>query len=124
MHHTRAITAAIAASIAILGLSNAHAADPASQPTADAAQPATQGEAVLKTKTRSNQSNDRAAAPAPPKSATDTAETAEVLKSKTKSNQSNDRAAPPPPPPASDPADAPEPAEVLKTKTKSNQSND
>jgi hypothetical protein len=122
MHQTRAIAAAIVASIAVLGLSNAHAADPASQPTADVVQPATQGEAVLKTKTRSNQSNDRAAAPAPPKSATDTAETAEVLKSKTKSNQSNDRAAPPPP--ASDPADAPEPAEVLKTKTKSNQSND
>ena len=121
MHHARAITAAVAC-VSILGLSVARAADPAPQPNASAAQPATQGENVLKTKTRSNQSNDRAAAPVPAKDATDAAGPAEVLKTKTKSNQSNDRAAAPPP--AKDPADGTEPAEVLKTKTKSNQSND
>lgn len=90
MHHAKVFTAAVVASLAILGHSTSQAADPAPQANATAAQPATQGEAVLKTKTRSNQSNDRAAAPAPPKSAADTAETAEVLKTKTKSNQSND----------------------------------
>jgi hypothetical protein len=45
---------------------------------------------VQKNKTRSNQSNDRQAAPAPTKEVADAPPPDEVLKTKTKSNQSND----------------------------------
>ena len=58
------------------------AAEPA---TAEPAAPQAEASAVIKTKTKSNQSNDRAATDTP-----DAEKRAEVLKTKTKSNQSND----------------------------------
>jgi hypothetical protein len=93
MNRAPAITAAIACALASLGSSTAWAADPVSpadaQATAkDDAGPEKPAE-VLKTKTRSNQSNDRAAAP-PAEDQAATEESAAVVKTKTKSNQSND----------------------------------
>lgn len=95
MNRTSAITTAVVMSFSLLGVSAAWAADPAAPAPAEkeVTDPAKPDE-VLKTKTRSNQSNDRAAAPAPaedkdtdPKTAE---QPAELLKTKTKSNQSND----------------------------------
>ena len=74
----------------------AWAADPAEATSAKDAADLKKPDEVLKTKTRSNQSNDRQAATPPAedqvkdKDTTDTEQPAEVLKTKTKSNQSND----------------------------------
>jgi type IV secretory pathway VirB10-like protein len=95
MNLVKAIAAVIVGSSSISGLSASWAADPEDQakvaPTVarDDAEPAQPAE-VLKTKTKSNQSNDRQAAPPPPKETPAANEAAEVLKTKTKSNQSND----------------------------------
>jgi hypothetical protein len=123
----RAITLIIASSLSSLAVSAAWAADPTNAAIAQAsakddATPEQPAE-VLKTKTKSNQSNDRLATPAPTTTTdVDAAPAAGVVKTKTKSNQSNDRAATPVP--GKDTAETAEPAEVVKTKTKSNQSND
>jgi hypothetical protein len=98
MNRTSAITTAVVMSFSLLGGSAAWAADPAEPAPAkqEVTAPAKPDE-LLKTKTKSNQSNDREAAPAPTKDkdtvATDpvtTEQPAELLKTKTKSNQSND----------------------------------
>jgi hypothetical protein len=58
---------------------------------ADAPAAAQDTASVVKTKTKSNQSNDRVAAPASPDKDTPATDVpAEVVKTKTKSNQSND----------------------------------
>ena len=91
MNRVRAIAAMIVILSLVSGVSAAWAADPEDQAKAaptvnrDDAVPAQPAE-VLKTKTRSNLSNDRQASPPPPAAN----EPAEVLKTKTKSNQSND----------------------------------
>lgn len=94
MNRRSAVAAAIACSITSFGLSTSWAADPpasAAAPVAAKDDAGTEKPAeVLKTKTRSNQSNDRAAAPPPAKDETDAEEAAGVVKTKTKSNQSND----------------------------------
>jgi cell division septation protein DedD len=96
MNHARDIAAIIAVFSLTLSSPAAWAADPVEQPRAttppasDDVEPTTPAE-VLKTKTRSNQSNDRQASPPSPKEeATPAEEPDAVLKSKTKSNQSND----------------------------------
>jgi hypothetical protein len=95
MNLFRPIAAAIVISALASGMSAAWATDPEGQAKAapaaapddaDSAQPAE----VLKTKTRSNQSNDRQASPPPPKETPAADQPAEVLKTKTRSNQSND----------------------------------
>ena len=127
MLHAQDIVSVIVLSLSIFGVSAAWAADPpnptgAPAPVKDVATPETPAE-VLKTQTRSNQSNDRVAAPTPTSDASAATQTAAgVVKTKTKSNQSNDRATTPAPGEETPVTD--EPAEVLKTKTKSNQSND
>lgn len=96
MRHTPALVAVIVLSLSSpIGMSTAWAADPATAVSAPAA-PVTDdtGQAdaagVVKTKTKSNQSNDRAASPAPCKDKAETAAPTEVQKTKTRSNQSND----------------------------------
>ena len=96
MNRVRSIAAVIIVSSLTPGMSAAWAADAEDQPKAapaaaqDDAGPPAQPTEVLKTKTRSNQSNDRQASPPPPKETPAANEQAEVLKTKTKSNQSND----------------------------------
>jgi hypothetical protein len=92
MNRASAITAAVILSLSLSGGPAAWAADPAEPAPAKDVKDPPKTEDVLKTKTRSNQSNDREAAPPPAKDkdATDTPQPAEVLKTKTKSNQSND----------------------------------
>ena len=76
-----------------LSSSIAGAADPAdavaTPATVDQSAAETPAE-VVKTKTKSNQSNDKVATPASDVDTTSTEEPAEVVKTKTKSNQSND----------------------------------
>ena len=103
MQRTQAFAFVIAASLSFFGVSGAWATDAPSTPSAQeaAAVPASGSDApaaaqeattsVVKTKTKSNQSNDRAAAQASTDEETPATDApAEVLKTKTKSNQSND----------------------------------
>jgi len=94
MNRASTIATAITCALTTFGVSAAWAADPvdsaAAQPIVkDDADPEKPAE-VLKTKTRSNQSNDRAAAAPAAEDEADTEEEAAVVKTKTKSNQSND----------------------------------
>jgi hypothetical protein len=90
-----AVCAAIAATLLVASVADADddakpaPATDAVEPAKDVPEPAKPAE-VQKNKTRSNQSNDRQAAPAPAKEGTDAPPPDEVLKTKTKSNQSND----------------------------------
>ena len=96
MNHARAIAAVMAVFSLTSGSPATWAAEPPEQtkattpPVNDDAQPTPPAE-VVKTKTRSNQSNDRQASPPSPKEEAPPAEEPDaVLKTKTKSNQSND----------------------------------
>jgi hypothetical protein len=102
MQRTQAFAFVIAASVSFFGVSGAWATDAPSTPSAqeaaavpasgsDAPAAAQEATSVVKTKTKSNQSNDRAAAQASTDEETPATDApAEVLKTKTKSNQSND----------------------------------
>lgn len=90
-----AVCAAIAASLLVASVADADdvsksaPATETAEPAKDVPEPAKPAE-VQKNKTRSNQSNDRQAAPAPAKEGEDAPPPEDVLKTKTKSNQSND----------------------------------
>jgi hypothetical protein len=97
MQRTQAFAFVIAASVWFFGVSGAWATDAqeaAAVPESASDAPAAAQEAttsVVKTKTKSNQSNDRVAAPASADDETPATDApTEVVKTKTKSNQSND----------------------------------